>query len=157
MSELYFAYGHNTNTKEMLKRIPEAIFVGAAELPNYELAFHRFAGVEKKAGAKVKGVVWLLPSDTVPKLDYVEGLGIDYNKKVHDVFPSSGTRLRAFVYEQMTKPLVLPPKHYVRWLKKGYEEHGLPQRQINDALSRASRGSATLKRAIRRRSYSRRG
>jgi gamma-glutamylcyclotransferase (GGCT)/AIG2-like uncharacterized protein YtfP len=158
MASLYFAYGHNTNTKEMLKRIPEALLVGSAELPDYQLMFYKFAGVEKKLGAKVKGVVWLLPNQTIPKLDYVEGLGIDYKKKVHDVFPlDSSHPVQAFVYEQLSKPLVMPPKHYVRWLKKGYAEHGLPQRQINDALSRASRASATLKRANPRRSYSRRG
>ena len=156
-SQLYFAYGHNTNTKEMLKRIPEATFVSAATLRNYQLTFHRFAGVEKKAGAKVEGVVWLLPKNTVPKLDYVEGLGVDYKKKVHRVVPSVGASMAAFVYEQLSKPMVMPPNHYVRWLKKGYAEHGLPQRQISDALSRASRASPTRKRANPRKAYSRRG
>ena len=164
-SQLYFAYGHNTNTKEMLKRIPDATFVCAATLPNYQFTFHRFAGVEKKAGAKVEGVVWLLPNKTIPKLDYIEGLDIDYKKTVHHVVPSLGASrpasmpasMPAFVYEQLTKPVVMPPKYYVGWLKKGYAEHGLPQRQINDALSRARRAAPTRKRASPRKSYSRRG
>jgi gamma-glutamylcyclotransferase (GGCT)/AIG2-like uncharacterized protein YtfP len=153
----YFAYGHNTNTKEMLKRIPEATFVGAATLPNYQLTFHKFAGVEKKSGSKVEGVVWLMPKNTIPKLDYVEGLGINYKKTMHRVHNSDGATISAFVYEQLTKPMVMPPKHYVQWLKKGYVEHRLPQRQINDALSRARRASSTRKRASPRKAYSRRG
>lgn len=154
---MYFAYGHNTDTKEFKKRIPSATYVGVATLPDYKLCFHHVAGIEKAKGHQVTGVVWTFPKENVADLDWYEGLGKEYGKKKYEVYTDDGKAFRVFAYEHRLKPDKPPTAQYVGWLRKGYQEHGLPLRQINDALRSTSRGKTIRKKASRRKSYSLRG
>jgi gamma-glutamylcyclotransferase (GGCT)/AIG2-like uncharacterized protein YtfP len=153
---MYFAYGHNTDTKEFKKRIPNATFVDTAVLPNYKLSFHTWADIERAEGEEVFGVVWKVPEKNITDLDWFEGLGRDYKRSNKKVRLSNGTLQIVFVYEQLLKPERPPKVQYVRWLQRGYKEHGLPMKQLNDALRTLGLNKKIPKRATRRRSYSRR-
>ena len=154
---MYFAYGHNTDTKEFKKRIPSARYVGIASLPDYKLSLHRWAGIEKSKGSVVTGVVWHFPREFISDLDWYEGLGNEYTKKKHKVFGENGETINVFAYEQQIKPAEPPTAQYIGWLRKGYKEHGIPQQQLNDALSSLNPGKKNRKKATRRKSYFRRG
>ncbi len=64
---LYFAYGSNMDFEQMRKRCPSAITITKALLPDYRLAFTRFA--DSRGG----GVADIVPSDD----DVVEGVTYD--------------------------------------------------------------------------------
>ena len=154
---MYFAYGHNTNTEEFKLRIPTAAYVGTASLKGYKLVLNRVAGVEKSDGDEVAGVVWSVPKEAVPALDWYEGLGKEYMKKWHTVQMHDGSNTKVFVYQQRLKPSKPPSAKYVGWLRKGYKQHNIPLRQLNDALSSTRRRRGSLQKASLRKSYSRRG
>jgi gamma-glutamylcyclotransferase (GGCT)/AIG2-like uncharacterized protein YtfP len=154
---MYFAYGHNTNTEEFKLRISRAVYVGTAKLKGYKLVLNRVAGVEKSKNHEVVGVVWSVPKEDVPALDWYEGLGKEYMKKWHSVQMHDGSNTKVFVYQQRLKPSKPPSPEYVRWLRKGYKQHNIPLQQLNDALSSTRRQRWTLQKATRRKSYSRRG
>jgi gamma-glutamylcyclotransferase (GGCT)/AIG2-like uncharacterized protein YtfP len=148
----YFAYGHNTNTKEMLKRVPTASLVGTATLADHKLVFHRFAGVKKESDSQVHGVLWRVSKAGEVVLDECEGLGVDY-KKTTKIVRSGDRSLPVYTYEQLLKTEKQPSCQYVAWLKIGYLENGLPLKQLKTALNvarKARRARTTLKRSTPR-------
>jgi gamma-glutamylcyclotransferase (GGCT)/AIG2-like uncharacterized protein YtfP len=68
----YFAYGHNTNKREMHKRIPEAVDHGPAVLFKHRLRLTRFADVCKDPTTNVVGVLWKIFESSLKKLDEIE-------------------------------------------------------------------------------------
>ena len=78
---LYFAYGSNMWSQQMLQRCPDHELIGAAVLSGYALCFPRsspirncgVAGIVAEAGAQVWGVVYRLHDEDLAALYKREG------------------------------------------------------------------------------------
>jgi gamma-glutamylcyclotransferase (GGCT)/AIG2-like uncharacterized protein YtfP len=126
----YFAYGHNTNVEEFARRIPPAILVGKACLPNYRLVMREFADVVPKKNEKVWGVLWDVPAGWVSELDELEA---DYAEKKVFVHWNGG-RVKAMIYVMDNFHEGPPTAEYVNYLIEGYIENKLPLGQLKRAL-----------------------
>jgi gamma-glutamylcyclotransferase len=139
---LYFSYGSNMLSARLCApdRCPSAKPWGVAELPGYELKWHK---ISKKDGsgkcdivrlddqsAKVFGIVYEIDRAEIPALDRQEGLGKGYNKtEVEVIF--KGAPLAARTYEATnTDPTIKPYTWYRALVVAGAKEHGLPATYI---------------------------
>jgi gamma-glutamylcyclotransferase (GGCT)/AIG2-like uncharacterized protein YtfP len=119
---LYFAYGHNTNDKEMWKRLPHALKVGKGWLDGYDLILYKYANAERGHG--MAGVVWELTEDEMAQLDKYEEVPDVYLRKTVTI-ELDGKRRRAQIYV-MARPIYgVPSKQYMKWLEKGYVQNKL--------------------------------
>ena len=62
---LYFAYGSNQNKRRAARRIPGAVDLGVAVLPNYRLTERLYADIDFCEGAEVFGVLYLSGLNTL--------------------------------------------------------------------------------------------
>ena len=63
MNKYYLAYGSNLSMAQMAQRCPDAVYVGTAELKDYQLLFKgsqsgSYLTVEPKKGSMVPVLVW---------------------------------------------------------------------------------------------------
>lgn len=63
MNKYYLAYGSNLSMAQMAQRCPDAVYVGTAELKDYQLLFKgsqsgSYLTVEPKKGSTVPVLVW---------------------------------------------------------------------------------------------------
>ncbi len=119
----YFAYGHNTNSRIMLKRVPGAMYAGVAILPNYKMVMREFANLEKSPGDAASGVLWKMTKEDLTEiLNKYEGL---YDHKRVRVY-GKDTSYLAYAYFMKPCAWYLPPSaHYVESVQMGYAEHNI--------------------------------
>ena len=72
-SQLYFAYGMNTNQDEMAYRCPGAHSLGHARLIDHAFRFAVHADVVPCEGSYVDGVLWSITDQDLDHLDQLEG------------------------------------------------------------------------------------
>lgn len=130
-----FAYGSNMPTARIRARCPSARFVGMAELPGFELRWHKKSkdGSGKcdivqtdRPGASVFGVLYEIASSEKTNLDKAEGLGSGYDETKIDVFYGAN-RLTVEAYiASNTDPTLKPYTWYRDLAIAGAREHGLP-------------------------------
>lgn len=119
----YFAYGHNTNDKEMRKRLPGAVKVGRGVLRGNRLVLHKYASIEPCEGSML-GVVWDLTPGQLRELDFYEEVPFVYKRKKVNV-EVDGVEKMGVVYIMKT-PLKGPPSNqYMKWLREGYKKNNL--------------------------------
>lgn len=141
MSVLYFAYGSNLATRRLRSadRSPNARPVGVAELPDFELRFHK-RGTDGSGkgnafplpGSRLWGVVYELPDRDLARLDVVEGLGTGYDRQSVRVTIATES-LEATTYVALPGAIdeaILPASWYLDWLIEGALEHGLPSHWV---------------------------
>lgn len=82
--QFYFAYGSNLYLPRMQRRVPSAMPVSVAELPEYRLAFHKQGrdgsakcSIEPAPEESVWGVVYRIDPLERPALDEAEGPGYE--------------------------------------------------------------------------------
>jgi len=124
----YFAYGCNTNLHEFASRIPPAILVGKACLPNYRFVMREFADVVPKK--KVWGVLWDVPAGWISELDQVE----EHYRQEYVFVNWNGVRVKAMVYVMNDLQPGPPSQQYVDRVRQGYLENELPPEQLKSAL-----------------------
>jgi len=131
----YAAYGHNTNSKEMLRRCPSAVLVGGGIIKGFHLTFKHFANIEQKNGEECFVVVWRINAKDLKTLDRDEVFDKNYDRIEVDVIVDKKT-LRAYIYTMDPKyhDSHPPTEQYIKWLVKGYREHNLPLDQIKKAI-----------------------
>lgn len=132
---LYFAYGYNTNSLAMMKRCPDAVCLGAAQLLSHRFRFAHHADVVRSPHSQVQGLLWDLTNECLLSLDIFEGYPTYYTRK--KLLVRQHRRLfRAMVY-QMTPGHadLLPGDHYLTALLEGYREHAIDCGQIYQALN----------------------
>jgi predicted chitinase/gamma-glutamylcyclotransferase (GGCT)/AIG2-like uncharacterized protein YtfP len=130
----YFAYGMLTDPEIM----PGATLVGAAELKNFVFEMFVYANVLPAPGARVIGSLWEIDRELLSQLDQTEGYPSLYDRKSVPVF-CKGRRYEAEIYTMTpsTREHMQgsePSEHYIRRLERGYENAGIPLRQLDDAL-----------------------
>ena len=78
-TSLYFAYGSNMNPERIRQRIPEARPIGRATLRGWRLVERLYADIEKSRGSRVEGVLYLVTTTELHRLDAYEGYPNIYN------------------------------------------------------------------------------
>ena len=76
---LYFAYGSNLNPERIRQRIPDARPVGRATLYGWKLVERLYADIEKSRTSRVEGVLYLVTTTELHRLDAYEGYPNIYN------------------------------------------------------------------------------
>lgn len=138
--KLYLAYGANTNREQMKVRCPAARYICNIKLENHRLVFRGVADVVQKSGSNVECAMWAITPECEKSLDRFEGFPYMYVKR-YITTHLNGHRHRVMLYvmrAQSTRGQSLPPKSYEETLRGGYRDHGLPLRQIDNAMRRAA-------------------
>jgi len=130
-----FAYGSNMPTARLRERCPSAQPIGVAELPGYELRWHKKSkdGSGKcdivltgLPGASVFGVLYKVPNGEKGALDRAEGLGAGYDETEIEV-RRGADRLTVKAYiATATDPMLKPYTWYRGLAVAGAKQHGLP-------------------------------
>ena len=86
MEKYYLAYGSNLSVAQMAQRCPDAVYVGTAEIENYQLLFKgsqsgSYLTIEPKDGSRVPVLVWKISNRDEMYLDRYEGCPTFYYKK----------------------------------------------------------------------------
>lgn len=110
--QLYFAYGSNLSSRQMLRRCPSARSVGRGYLDRWRIAFDGYsaswggavADVVRDDKSWVEGVLYEMSARDVLKLDTYEGCPTSYVRRRLHVTLASGKQRAAFVYVQSGFP-----------------------------------------------------
>jgi gamma-glutamylcyclotransferase (GGCT)/AIG2-like uncharacterized protein YtfP len=136
-SQLYFAYGMNTNPEQMHLRCPESQALGLATLPDHQLEFRTHATIAHTPGQVMQGVLWSITPSDEDALDRLEGYPVYYGKKTVMV-EHQGQHFRAMVYVMDSTMLLAPPhNHYYQTVAEGYRKFGLSRQQLDLARRHA--------------------
>lgn len=130
---LYFAYGMNTDNKQMN---PRAKRLGPAVLPNYTWEMLMYANVFETPGGCALGILWDIDDEILSGLDQREGFPVFYNRVYTDVFYQGETK-QAWVYtmteDNRTRLLgTTPSKHYLDSVTAGFATDGLSVANLNE-------------------------
>jgi hypothetical protein len=146
MDKYYLAYGSNLSVAQMAQRCPDAIYVGTAEVENYQLLFKgsqtgSYLTIEPKEGSTVPVLVWKISGRDEMYLDRYEGCPNFYYKKEMTVNLKrliDGMeigKVDAIVYiMHEDRPLGCPTKHYYDICLEGYCRFGFEQTVLEQAL-----------------------
>lgn len=132
---LYFSYGHNTNVSEMHKRVPEARLLGRASVHGYKFSLEHFSDIRPERGSTIEGVLYSIPKQSIPKLDFEEDHRSHY-KHLFVPVKYGGKIYKAYAY-QMYKNYHdkhLPTKKYINFIAQGYRDNKIPLTQLTNAL-----------------------
>ena len=145
MYKYYLAYGSNLSVEQMAKRCPDAIYIGTAKLPDYQLLFKRggsgtYLTVEPKEGSTVPVLVWRISEADEKELDYYEAYPTLYYKTTMEVEvqPFIGENegvteaLIYIMYEE--NPLGSPAQSYYEVCLEGYKRFGFDVAILERAL-----------------------
>lgn len=136
------AYGSNLNMEQMARRCPDAVAVGAALLPDYELVFRRgFLTIEPKEGASVEVGIWSISKKDELALDRYEGYPRFYKKEIktiHADFLESNEVIPCMVYIMNDGHPVQPPSDgYLTTVRIGYKEFNFDTAPLMRAYEKA--------------------
>ncbi len=147
MSKYYLAYGSNLSMAQMAQRCPEAVYVGIAVIPDYQLLFKgsqsgSYLTVEPKPGSSVPVLVWKISDSDEFRLDRYEGCPTFYYKTTMRVEVQSlldGTslgELDALIYiMHEDRSLGCPTLQYYDICLEGYLRFGFDYRVLEKALT----------------------
>lgn len=136
MYQYYLAYGSNLSVEQMATRCPEAIYVGTAEIKDYQLLFKRggsgtYLTVEPKEGSMVPVLVWRISEKDEQALDYYEAYPSLYYKATMqvEIKPFIGEKTEeptdALIYIMHEEhPLGCPAQEYLDVCLEGYHRFG---------------------------------
>tara|TARA_A100001201_G_scaffold1651_2_gene4227 strand:- start:1751 stop:2272 length:522 start_codon:yes stop_codon:yes gene_type:complete len=137
----YFAYGMNTNNREMQYRCPLSVNLHIkAKYINHRLAFRSVADFEKADGYKLYGNLWFITDLCEKALDRLEGYPNLYNKQYIDVEDDKGnTYHNVMIYKMNADDYAPPHEYYWKCLKQGYKNNKLPYKQLFNARQYAQK------------------
>lgn len=132
---LYFAYGMNTNPREMATRCPGARSLGPAQLLNHSFRFAQHADVEVCEDSYVDGVLWDINEEHLRALDNLEGYPYYYDRVVATVMHESRA-YHVLVYRmQPGHEISEPTLGYYNLVMEGYRAHGVPTDQLENSVN----------------------
>lgn len=140
LDRYYFAYGSNTNLKQMKQRCPRAKAVGVFTLNDFALMMRGVADIEQVSGARCHGVLWKISSACEASLDRAEGFPHFYGKETIEVYQGSRA-VQTIVYTMQEKSWPYRPcKSYYDRIRDGYNTFNIAQIQLDDACDFSHRG-----------------
>ena len=131
----YFSYGHNTNVKEMLRRIPDAKLIGKAKLYGYKFNLDHFSNILPDKKSNVVGVLWSISHKDLSALNLDEDYKKHYRHKTIKV-NYAGKQITAltFIMEDTYRSAKLPTRKYIDYIANGYRQNKISLKQLIDAL-----------------------
>jgi hypothetical protein len=142
MSDLryYWAYGSNLSVKQMQKRCPGAVKVGALYVHYGRLRFRGVADVigSRKSTNVVPGGLWLITAKHEAMLDRCEGVGFErgYSKMYLDYTDKNRVKHDCLFYKKKHGRGVMPPaQYYLDYIAEGYRDFGLEMAYLDEALA----------------------
>lgn len=149
-SRFYLAYGSNLSVEQMLRRCPDAVYVGIANLHNKRLNFRgsktgSYLTVDPAKGEMVPCLVWKVSDEDEKSLDIYEGYPKFYRKvntKVDLYDLADGDLIQsipAFYYRMDARRSIgVPSKYYLRVCFEGYKRFGFDMNVLDAAYDRAA-------------------
>lgn len=132
----YFAYGSNTNEKQLKARIGNFARIGKGKLDNYTFVYDMnvrggvYANL-KKSNEEVIGMVYNLSPEQFDILNYYEGVPfVYYRKKVNITVYNQKIKAFTYIMTDTLKENCKPTKKYYYTIYNGYVEHDLPLKQM---------------------------
>jgi gamma-glutamylcyclotransferase (GGCT)/AIG2-like uncharacterized protein YtfP len=136
---IYFAYGMNTNNKQMAQRCPAAICLGVAVLPDWKFRFAGCADIVPSPGGEVVGVLWNITEECLDALDTLEGYPTFYTSS-ELLVEWDGTTVYAEAYHMTPGNRDnLPSQGYLDMVLEGYKQNGVPTEQVFQSLKQLDR------------------
>ena len=133
-SQLYFAYGMNTNQDEMAYRCPGAHSLGHARLIDHAFRFAVHADVVPCEGSYVDGVLWSITDRDLDSLDILEGYPTYYGRDSLRVSIESRI-VQAVCYSMQPGRVDSPPSAgYMNMVLEGYVQHHVPTEQLWNSI-----------------------
>ena len=127
---LYLAYGSNLNHFQMSTRCPDAVPLEKYYLQGYKLEFRLVATIVKsKKNDSVSCGLWKITENCEKSLDIYEGHPKVYRKE----FINLKDGRRAMTYLKNNGNLESPSQIYYNTILKGYEDFGLPLKNLEMA------------------------
>lgn len=160
--KIYGAYGANTNMKAMSYRCPDAEFLGIGFLKDWQLEFRSVADIVPKKDVEMTIALWAITDRCEAALDAFEGYPNLYIKRNlptfidpeysggHLVTIDNPTNIEVVYYVMNPNSfrgnqIVPPPESYYKCLYEGYEDCGIPLKQLFSADNRATKGQTAKK------------
>lgn len=133
----YFAYGSNMLARRLRKRVPTAIALGPARLPQHRLVWDKRSNdgsgkcsIVADPECEVWGVLYEIETVEKGELDKAEGLNTQYMERSVVVEATEGP-VEAFTYAAIrTDSAQRPYDWYKAYVVNGAEEHGLPESYV---------------------------
>lgn len=146
---LYFAYGSNLSPRQMYSRCPSSRVFGVAYLHDHALVFRGnsprwngggVASLVRKDDHVVSGLLYVMKSKDLAKLDAYEGAPSYYQRTQRVVVDQHNARWRAHTYllppDRATRNT--PSVKYLQQMADAYSRFGLPHSQLRSALDRSA-------------------
>lgn len=137
-----FAFAANISSDALLRRCPDAVPIGPAHLPGFQLRFHGVATISPSNpdhiyADRTEGFLWAVSSRCLDSLDHFEGYPGLYRREVVTTITATGSEAPAFAYRlaEPTEPLFGPSDFYLAGIERGYREHDLDERYLRQAVS----------------------
>lgn len=134
---LYAAYGSNLNIKQMGWRCPSARVIGIGFIKGYRLEFRKFLTIVPDPKSDVPVALWEISEKDEKALDRYEGYPQLYRKEIISVENKFGY-VDALVYIMNGGELQLPTVSYLTCVREGYEQIGLDDFYLKEALNRCT-------------------
>jgi len=142
-SQLYFAYGMNTNHIEMSFRCPDAFALGHARLIDHAFRFAVHADVVPCEGSYVDGVLWSITDRDLDSLDILEGYPTYYGRDSLRVSIESRI-VQAVCYSMQPGRSDSPPSaSYMNMVLEGYAQHHVPTEQLWNSVDLVDQDTTT--------------
>ena len=129
----YFAYGSNMLTKRLTGRCPSALVLGAVELSDFELRWHKVSkdgsgkcDITKAEGNKIYGVLYEIEDGELSVLDKAEGVGAGYKREQISLDLNGETAAVTTYFATKTDASLKPYCWYKACVVEGAKENGLP-------------------------------
>lgn len=131
----YFAYGSNMDQAQMNQLCPKAVLVGIARLPGCRFIINTrgVATVVPETPSEVYGILWIITKVDEQALDKHEGVKWGtYKKMAVDVEISTEKLALALIYVASDSTPGSPRDNYMEKLVAAAEQHGLPDKYIEE-------------------------
>jgi hypothetical protein len=131
---IYFAYGSNTCIEQMRARCPQAKPLGKFWLRSSRLVFRGVADCIYEPGSRCPGALYKLTPGCEEILDRKEGVGSgSYRKEMVRLngFPGED---RLMFYVMNSTGIFPPSERYLKIMRRGYKDFGLPMRYLNKSV-----------------------
>lgn len=137
---LYWAYGSNLNLTQMRRRCPRATPLHRFTMTDCRLVFRGVADAAYEPGAECIGALYEITDECEHELDHWEGVNLfepergAYRKEYAALDDEWNGHKRVLYYIKNSTGIMPPTEAYANIIKNGYRDHGIPLKQLNDAI-----------------------